>query len=147
MRYIISKYDSNLSKRECEKEIVLKYLYEFYGIDGCTIGYSDNGKPLLSCSLHVSISNCNDNFIVVFSNSNIGVDMELIREVDASVYKYLNIDLNKSNVEALMEYCAREAVIKLEDLKLYDIKNLDISKYNISYIDNDKYIICTAEKK
>ena len=89
------------------------------------INKTKNGKPfLLNNNNYFSVAHTNNKTIIVASKRPIGIDMELIRDYDKSLLKYLNLPL-MSNKRFFKEWTRREAYIKRNDLRLSDIINID----------------------
>ena len=89
------------------------------------INKTKNGKPfLLNNNNYISVAHTNNKTIIVASKRPIGIDMELIRDYDKSLLKYLNLPL-MSNKKFFKEWTRREAYIKKNDLRLSDIINID----------------------
>ena len=89
------------------------------------INKTKNGKPfLLNNNNYISVAHTNNKTIIVASKRPIGIDMELIRDYDKSLLKYLNLPL-MSNKRFFKEWTRREAYIKRNDLRLSDIINID----------------------
>jgi hypothetical protein len=89
------------------------------------INKTKNGKPfLLNNNNYFSVAHANNKTILVTSKRPIGIDMELIRDYDKSLLKYLNLPL-MSNKKFFKEWTRREAYIKRNDLRLSDITNIN----------------------
>lgn len=58
----------------------VRKLLEFNGFSDLDLHYSDNGKPLLSKDISISISHSFDFSTVIISKYQVGIDIEMIRE-------------------------------------------------------------------
>ena len=89
------------------------------------INKTKNGKPfLVNNNNYFSVAHTNNKTIIATSKRPIGIDMELIRDYDKSLLKYLNLPL-MSNKKFFKEWTRREAYIKRNDLRLSDITNMN----------------------
>ena len=105
------------------------------------INKTKNGKPfLLNNNNYISVAHTNNKTIIVASKRPIGVDMELIRDYDKSLLKYLNLPL-MSNKRFFKEWTRREAYIKRNDLRLSDIINIDYKNNKFKTFGFGRYII------
>jgi hypothetical protein len=104
--------------------------------------HSKNGKPYLANNKHYfSISHSNNKTLIVTSLRPIGVDIELIRDYDHKLLKYLNIKGNPSNELFFKEWTRREAYLKRYDLKLHDIKSVNYSHNHLLSFKLHQYMI------
>ena len=105
------------------------------------INKTKNGKPfLLNNNNYISVAHTNNKTIIVASKRPIGIDMELIRDYDKSLLKYLNLPL-MSNKRFFKEWTRREAYIKKNDLRLSDIINIDYKDNKFKTFGFGRYII------
>ena len=105
------------------------------------INKTKNGKPfLLNNNNYISVAHTNNKTIIVASKRPIGIDMELIRDYDKSLLKYLNLPL-MSNKRFFKEWTRREAYIKKNDLRLSDIINIDYKNNKFKTFGFGRYII------
>ena len=105
------------------------------------INKTKNGKPfLLNNNNYISVAHTNNKTIIVASKRPIGIDMELIRDYDKSLLKYLNLPL-MSNKKFFKEWTRREAYIKKNDLRLSDIINIDYKNNKFKTFGFGRYII------
>lgn len=157
MKYLIGHLDDQIifetpnvflknKYSKIEYNLVKSGLKKFYNIESFNITY-DEGKPILDVPIFISISNSYNTVIVAFSLKPIGVDIELIRDVDVALVKYLNMSTDSLNVDVLKEYCSREAIIKLDNLKLFDINRINKDDYIITYILHENNVIALAQNK
>lgn len=128
-----------------EYSLIKKYLNEFYKIKEFNIKYTTNGKPYLDNNIFISITTSEELVGIAFSNRPIGIDIEHIHEIKSNVRKFLNIPQNISTIEALINFCSKEAIIKLEGLTLKEIKKINVNNYKITKEINNNYIIIIAE--
>lgn len=138
--FIKNKYSS------LEYHLISKGLKEFYNINKFKVLYTSNGKPYLDNDIHISITNSNDLVVVAFNEDNFGVDMEYYKNINPHLKKILNIDSNLNDKEYIIEFCKREAIIKLEDIKLVNINDIDTSIYSFKIIERENYVIVFAFK-
>lgn len=130
-----------------EYNLIKEGLVKFFQIHNFKIMYQDNGKPYLDTNINISISTCDDFVVVAFDKNLIGVDMEYLHEINCNQRKLLNISLEKDNLDALKEFCSKEAVIKLEGRTFKDYLLIDINKYKIDYEIFNNYLIAFAVVK
>lgn len=85
-----------------------------------------NGKPyLINSNKYISISHTDNYTIVIISKKNVGIDIEKIKKIRPEFKKYLNIN-SKSKYKFFKEWTRREAMIKRDNMKLSDIKNIKL---------------------
>ncbi|NTW90680.1 MAG: hypothetical protein HGA35_01890 [Erysipelotrichaceae bacterium] len=77
----------------------------------------ESGKPVLHNG-YVSISHSNNYLLIAYSNRPIGIDCEIIRPIQKALIDKLNLD----PINPIIDWCKREAVIKLMDDKSYLLK-------------------------
>ncbi len=105
------------------------------------INKTKNGKPFfVNNKNYFSVAHTNNKTIIVASKRPIGIDMELIRDYDKSLLKYLNLPL-MSNKKFFKEWTRREAYIKRNDLRLSDIINIDYKDNKFKTFGFGRYII------
>lgn len=157
MKYLIGHLDDQISFEtpdvflknkysKVEYNLIKKGLNKFYDIKDFNVSYQI-GKPILDVPVFISISNSYDTTVVAFSSRPIGVDIELMRKVDVSLKKYLNMNEASTDIEVLKEFCSREAIIKLDNLKLYDLKSINKENYVITHIIHENYVVAIAQNK
>lgn len=84
----------------------------------------NNGKPyLINSNKYISISHTEKYTFIVTSSKNIGIDVEKIKNVSQELKDYLGIKTN-SKYCFFREWTRREAMIKRDNLKLGNIKDL-----------------------
>jgi phosphopantetheinyl transferase len=142
-----------------EKEIMLHYkivqgnnylsvLKNLLNVDNVAIQKDvlKNGKPyLLNNPNFFSISHCNNHTIVVVSDHEVGVDMELIRPYGIKLLKYLNLP-KLSDEDFFKEWTKRESFIKLNGLALKNINDLEIENCKFTYLNLNNYAITICER-
>ena len=106
------------------------------------ITYGTNGKPYIANSnKYFSISHANNLTIIIVMDKPVGIDMELIREYDHKLLKYLNINDDLDNESFFKEWTKREAYIKLHDYSLKDITCLKMDNCHFTYYKDGDYFI------
>lgn len=85
----------------------------------------NKGKPFLTNGKYISVSHFEGRTLIITSKKNLGIDVEKIKKVKPSLKKYFNLE-NLSDINFLKEWTRREAVIKRDNLKLGEIKDLKI---------------------
>src|SRR5574344_1088601 len=91
-----------------------------------------------------SISHCNNHTVVVVSDHEVGVDMELIRPYDIKLLKYLNLP-KLSDDDFFKEWTKRESFIKLNGLALKNINDLEMKNCKFTYRNVNNYAITICE--
>jgi phosphopantetheinyl transferase len=105
-----------------------------------------NNKPyLLNNPNFFSISHCNNHTVVVVSDHEVGVDMELIRPYDIKLLKYLNLP-KLSDDDFFKEWTKRESFIKLNGLALKNINDLEMKNCKFTYRNVNNYAITICER-
>lgn len=83
-----------------------------------------NGKPyLINSNKFISISHTEKYTIIITSSKNIGIDVERIKTIPQELKDYLEVKTN-SKYQFFKEWTRREAMIKRDNLKLGNLKNL-----------------------
>ena len=83
-----------------------------------------NGKPyLINSNKFISISHTEKYTIIITSSKNIGIDVERIKTISQELKDYLEVKTN-SKYQFFKEWTRREAMIKRDNLKLGNLKNL-----------------------
>ena len=111
--FIIQNEISNW-KNNSSKELMVK-LSQKYNLE--TPFYLDTGKPVLHNG-YVSISHSNQFLLIIYSDKPVGIDCEIIRPIQKALIDKLNLD----PINPIIDWCKREAVIKLMDDKSYLLK-------------------------
>ncbi len=75
-----AKYENIKSITHQKSFWSVRKLLEFNGFSDLDLHYSDNGKPLLSKDISISISHSFDFSTVIISKYQVGIDIEMIRE-------------------------------------------------------------------
>ena len=140
--FITSKYS------KLEYSLIKEGLKRLYNIDKFEIVYTENGKPYLkNLNIYISISHSEDYVCICISDKEVGVDIQHFKDVKDNLKKYINVDKSLNSKDTIIEISKREAVIKLEGLRLMNIKEVDLNKYSFKIYDNNQYVIVIASKK
>ncbi len=163
----LNKHDKNkvdLLIREKDKRLTIlsrmlldKLLNKYYdtSYSDVLIKYSKYNKPYID-NINFSISHSNNYACVVVSDKNVGIDIELIRDVDINIINYIcnenekdSILNSKDRYKSLFSlYCLKEASVKLIGTGISNIKNIDIRKYNTKLdYSVSNYVIAVIEEK
>jgi len=144
-RDVISKYSELDKLRSYVGELLfIEGLKKYYDIDynNININYNSNGKPFIeNYDLYFNISHSKDYVIVVFSNNDIGVDIEYIHGdintknifCNTKEMEYIGSDINK----LFDVFTYKEAYIKMIGDSITNINkinyfnNNNINRYNI----------------
>ncbi len=130
----------------------------------CEVAKTESGKPYFKdlLNLHFSISHTKNALAVAFSSSPIGIDAELLREVNLKASKkFCSPEEQKyigTSLKRFFEiWTKKEAFIKLKGLKLKDIKeaktdfaySFDVDNYTVSVCgkDADNYSLFKTDCK
>lgn len=136
--YIIQNTTSNW-KNNSSKELLVK-LSQKFNIENPF--YLESGKPVLHNG-YVSVSHSNKFLLVVYSNEPIGIDCEIIRPIQQTLIDKLNLD----PINPILDWCKREAVIKLMDDKSYLLKK-ELNEFHFKSISfNPNLCIIIASKQ
>ena len=143
----ILKINSNIvRKRKILGEVLLIKLLESINIkyNNVSIYKNEFGKPCLNCDIFYNISHSYDMVVCVISYEEIGIDIELIRDINFSVIKYIccenefNFINNSSNINyyGFSLFTLKEAYFKCLGTNLFNIKSVN---FNI----NENIIACS----
>ena len=125
---------------------------------GHEFSYGKNGKPYVRNKQHFNISHSNTALAVVFSNENVGVDIEKKMELDLNLlariankkeYQQVVNSLNPQ-LELTKLWTKKESLIKFHgktiatNLKTL-LRNEDL--YNFKHYIVEDYVICVCSKK
>lgn len=166
-REIIKIKDFNVRKRKILGEILLIKLLDSVNINYNDISINKNefGKPYLDCGVFFNISHSYDYVVCSISKSEIGIDIEMIRDISESVIKHIccvnEIDFiyksNNINYYGFCFFTLKEAYFKCLGRDLFNIKSVsfdikdeivcsdetvDCYQYNFQ-----NYIISVCKKK
>ena len=113
-------------------ETVEYLLRSFFDMSNVHLSRTENGKPyLIGNGLHFSVAHTNNYIFVVFSNKNVGLDVELSnRDVNylPIVKKFSNVEQAElsSREEFIRHWLAKEAAVKwLGGTLAHDLYKLD----------------------
>lgn len=79
--------------------------------------YSETGKPYIKNG-YISVSHSNNLLVIGHYSNEIGLDCEYIRPLSNALIQKLQLDSNNP----ILDWCKREAIIKLLDDKTYVLK-------------------------
>lgn len=113
--YIIKKQAGNF-KNNSSRPLLEKLANNY---NWGTIHYTPSGKPCCEVG-HLSVTHAQDTLIIAHSEHAIGIDLEKIRPLRSDLIKKL--DLNPVN--PILNWCQKEALIKLYDDKDYLFKQI-----------------------
>lgn len=86
-----------------------------------------NGKPyLINSNKYISISHTDKYTLVITSLNPVGIDIEKIKKIKPELKNYLCINTD-SKYKFFKEWTRREAMIKRDNLKLGNIKDLKLT--------------------
>lgn len=126
-------------KNNSSKEVLIP-LCERYQLG--TPYYHESGKPLLD-KAYVSITHSNEYLLIAYDTHPIGIDCEQIRNIHDSLISKLNLDSNNP----ILDWCRREAVIKLCDDKSYLLKK-ELSTFYFKEVElNPNYCVVIASNQ
>lgn len=140
--------------------LLIKGLKEFYNINynDIKIKYNSYGKPYIDNNpIYYNISHKGDYVICVFSNYQIGVDIEVIKDININLINYIASEEEKDyilenkdliNQRFFTIYTKKEAYFKMIGQDLKRIKEINIQKQNIIYntIFMNNYVISICQK-
>ena len=135
--FIIQNNTSNW-KNNSSKELLFK-LSQKYKLE--TPIYLESGKPILT-NAYISVSHSNKYLLIAYSDNPIGIDCEIIRPIQQALIDKLNLD----PINPIIDWCEREAVIKLMDDKSYLLKKELNEFYFESISFNPNLCIIVASK-
>jgi phosphopantetheinyl transferase len=135
--YVIYKSNSTW-KNNSSKEVLLKLSEKYlWG----NIEYLETGKPTVS-NAYISVTHSNTLLIIAYANQEVGIDCEMIRPVQESLIKKLQLDINNP----ILDWCKRESIIKLLDDKQYLLKK-ELNNYFFKEISlNPNYCVVLSSK-
>lgn len=81
------------------------------------LNYSETGKPFIENG-YISVSHSNNLLVIAHHTIEIGLDCEYIRPLSNALIQKLQLD----SINPLLDWCKREAIIKLLDDKTYVLK-------------------------
>lgn len=84
-----------------------------------------NKKPYVKNNKYFSISHKNPYVCIAISDFSIGIDIEILREIDEATLKYLGVE---NSIEALIDWTRKESLIKAKLQKEYDIRTFILNK-------------------
>lgn len=160
-----TKIDKIQSKKSKKASILGEYLFiiglkRFYNIEyiNIDINYNENGKPYINnYPIFFNISHSGNYVIIVFSNKEIGIDIQKKEKTLKSLKNYITTTNDKKILNHILHYdtiaifSLKESYIKMLGKRINDIKKIEISnilKNNIIVIDDNKYYtIVICEKK
>lgn len=135
----------NLSKSETKKQTSLAALRLVKDIAVCRFGIdsnktaisrTENGKPYFVNypNLHFNISHSGSAIAVAFSSSPVGIDIEVIRDINLSVAKRFfnksdygelcSLESENADIRFLELWTQKEANLKMQGLTLKDISSV-----------------------
>lgn len=157
----------NVSKKQSilSKYLLRSILSQKYHLDYNNIYYSKFNKPLIK-EINFNISHSFNYVVLIFSEKEIGIDIEKIRKVNLNIINSFCTDREKAYIlnsndiyKSLFEiYTLKEAYFKMLGTNLFNIKNIEfnidkntitssISNLNIKLnYDISGYIIAIIEK-
>lgn len=130
--------------------LLIKGLKKYFNIDYASVDITqnDDGKPyIVNKPIFFNISHSFDYCVCVFATQEIGVDIEKHRFLKYDIRNYICSNeelkqLGNRNINTFNIFTAKEAYIKMKNLKLFDIKNVGLEfKNNIIYY-VDKNVLC-----
>lgn len=105
--------------------------------------YLDSGKPMLENG-YISVSHSNEYMLFAYAHQPIGIDCEQIRPIQESLIDKLNLD----KVNPIIDWCKREAIVKLLDDPSYMMKkDIDNFYFKEIILDPQYYIILVSNQK
>lgn len=129
------------------KKIIAKKLSK--SIEDIYFNKNEHSKPLYD-GIHFNITHSKDYVIIAFNNSPIGIDAEVIRNINPKLTKKVLsenecINSNNYNVDFLKIYTAKEAYFKYVGTGITNFKNISVNdisqKYNLFKIQTTDLII------
>lgn len=138
------------------KNEVSKFLNK--NIEDITIFKDQKGKPYLKdIPLHISISHSGDYAAAAFDFTPIGIDIELIRQIDTRLKNrictqndliFMNTSQNpkEENLNLLKIWTAKEAYFKMIGTGITDFKSISYEDINLTHTFKDSLIITTVTK-
>ena len=138
-KIILQKIDDNYELQK--QKIISDVIHNYYHINEYKLLYSKNGKPYIKDNqIYLSISNDNNQLLIVFDTKPVGADIQFYRQITSSFKKILFFD-KLNDKEVIKLFSQKEAIIKLIDSRLCYINDIDIKKYKVkSYIYDDLVI-------
>lgn|SRR5574344_2399505 len=119
---------------------LLECMLKNYGLNNYEILVSSSGKPYLASNpVYFSISHSYNYVICVLSDTEVGVDIELIRDYNHKLNHELGIDAD-NNTDFFKQYTQKEAYLKCKGLTLKDIYELKVD-IKIDTVIKDGYAI------
>ena len=154
----LEKLSEYQKKKSSNQNSLASYyiLDKYFDIDLKSIKY-ENGKPIIDNG-YISISHKNNYVAVVYSDKNIGIDIEEIKEYRKSIEDTILSDDERDYIKTINDfykiYTVKECVIKINNWSLKDVdkfsvinnKNLEYDGYEIEHQYFDNYILTIVEK-
>ena len=163
---IINKIKNKKNKQQTilGEILLIEGLKKFYNIDyqNIDITYNKNGKPyILNSNIYYNISHSNDYVVCIFSNKEIGIDIEKIIKPNDNIIKNILTEeeqnYSKTNLNFFEIFTLKEAYIKCLGNKIFDFKNIELVFNNKPICKDtsvkskqliiDNYIISIVEKR
>lgn len=145
--YVDSLKTEAARKRTVAGELLVKSALKD---DGIVILKDEYGKPFIKGSdKYISISHSNDYAVCAVSDSPVGIDIEIKREINLNTTrKFCNdtelayITANDSQNRFFEIWTAKEAAYKLIGGKEKSLINIDVFKYDRKYFNFSNYFLC-----
>lgn len=116
-------------------------LDKYFNIDLKSIKY-EKGKPIIDKG-YISISHKNNYVAVVYSDKNIGIDIEEIKEYRKSIEDIILNDDEKNYIKNIEDfykiYTVKECIIKINNWSLKDVNKFSV--INNGYLEYEGYEI------
>ena len=153
------KYKNINDKKACAMAYYLlcQGLKEEYNIDKPLFSYNEFGKPYLQNNENIffNFSHTKNIAVCAISNTEVGIDVEEVREYNPIIADKILSDEEKSKIkndEDFFKYWTiKEAVCKCEGTGIanFDFKNIDYTKYDFDmrhYPDHNAYLTICYKK-
>lgn len=121
---------------------IIKYVAKnFYNIEKPEINYVNKKPYINSNELSISVSHSENIVMVAFEKTNIGIDIEFMKDKDYSkIFKRYNIEKENPTKEEFYEFWTqKEAEIKLGKKNNYTINKILFDNYMFCTVSEEKF--------
>ncbi|MBQ8202901.1 MAG: 4'-phosphopantetheinyl transferase superfamily protein [Clostridia bacterium] len=128
---------------------------ELYGKDMFDVSFNENGKPATSIC-NFSISHSENIAVCVFSDKEVGADIQKMRKIDLKSHyplfteeetDFINKEPSGANKRFFEVFTKKEALVKLYGSRLSECNKLSKENVDFTMLSEDDFILCIAEQR